>query len=548
MGGWEISAAELRSGGEWELLLAEALTISCLNSDHWDNECQADESVDDEIFTPESRSEMINAQMWRNIYLSATSHLMPAVALLRLGMGKVGRKPHPFSFHDNSQDPYDVAPLHFSERLAGTPYVSLSLAALINETLAVLARLCVEAEDSLTSTCYAIASHLVVDTKSFSDMEGIYSMRCAFTAFKRIREVAESSPKKDVKSVIPFLVDRMMHVVKKFSDENDKETAAKEFRRLNFFLGGTVLCQVDTVVGNSVDVFKILKLGMKELNDETVETYTWHDKDRQKMTIRDLVSLLCEDCLRATDKTRSLVTLMLSRVAFPETRSTINSSSIACDPLVIPSIIEAFNGVDKKKLKAVVLKDLPCLRGNSSLPPAGLNKELANLLSLLLYAREGPPYFERAKFVHDTLMMTFDSWKKINPVAKTHILSVLFAYATRFGSLLEVGSKLVENASEAKIPGEAEFISIFLASVRDLRAALQRVEIPVAAEVNIISHDKKKRNRRVEANGGVETPKSCSFIQKSGFHGQHWYHCKYLECFYCFSLNQSIQLSNVLFV
>ena len=31
IGGWETSTAELRAGGEWELLLAEALTTSCMD-------------------------------------------------------------------------------------------------------------------------------------------------------------------------------------------------------------------------------------------------------------------------------------------------------------------------------------------------------------------------------------------------------------------------------------------------------------------------------------------------------------------------------------
>jgi hypothetical protein len=45
IGGWETSVAELRAGGEWELLLSEALTNSCLD-------------VKEVLFDPESKRDL----------------------------------------------------------------------------------------------------------------------------------------------------------------------------------------------------------------------------------------------------------------------------------------------------------------------------------------------------------------------------------------------------------------------------------------------------------------------------------------------------------
>jgi hypothetical protein len=537
-GGWDISNAELRAGGEWELLLAEALTVSCLNTNQ--NQSEDDETQtkdpEDDSFSPEASSEMAKAQLWRIILMSATSHLVPAAALLRLGLGKVGRKPHPFAFHENNEDPYDVAPLHFSERLNNNGVVSYasssSLSGTVHETLTMLARLSIEAEDSLSITCHAIASHLVIDSNTFLDLEGLYSVRCAFMGLKHIREIVGSSPKKDVKTVLPFLVERLVSIVEEsgrgdnvISMIDTSGDSATKFRRLHYFLGGTATHLVDTVTNKSIDIFKILETGqLNELCENQADSYNFSHNSCKKKAVAELICSLCEDPLRANGRTRSRIALMLSRVGIIESQSVINSST-AKNTVVVPAIIEAFNKVDKKNLKSVVLKDLCGLRGSKS-PSETFRRDIASILCLLLFAQSDPK-FERAKFIHDTLMTAFDSWKKMDTSHRELTLKVLLTYGSFFNSFLEIGSKLIDSSGKVvtdnESSGEAELLSNYFVSIKNLQSVLMKGDqiLPRTCETNL--------ERIPDLEVSSDFPKSCSFTQKSGFHGQHWYHCKYMR-------------------
>ncbi len=533
MGGWEITDAELRAGGEWELLLAGALCISCLRTNETASVDQ--DSVENTLIDADSKAELAKTEVWRTVFMSATSHLVPAAALLRLGLGKVGRKPHPFAFHENDQDPYDSAPLHFSERLNGVAHVASSsgLRGTISETLSLLARLSIEAEESLSVTCHAVASHLVVDTETFLDLEAMSSMKCAFMGLKLVRRLAESSPKKDAKAVIPFIVERLVSLIE-HSGRGDIEISASlknsnfgKFRRLHHFLGDPVSCQLELIGNKSpIDVFKILRSKqIVEIYEGQIEAYKWTQVHSKESVIGELVSILCEDSLRANVRTRSLIALMLSRVGTMEFHSIINSNTKK-NSLAINALISSFNKVDKKRLKSFIVKDFCGIRG-SKLSSESFRRDVASILCLLLFSRASPK-FDKAKFIHDTLMAVFDSWKKINPLHREVTLKVLMTYGAFFNSIFEIGSKLVEvtgsRESRDAPNGEPELLSIYFAFIKNLQEALTKRHISASAS------KKKTKSRVLNADETLrhsKFPKSCSYIQKSGFHGQHWYHCKF---------------------
>ena len=534
IGGWETTDAELRAGGEWELLLAEALCVSCLKTNQNDDGHRKNILDVDPFIGPDSSSEMAKAQLWRTVFMSATSHLVPAAALLRLALGKVGRKPHPFAFHENDQDPYDSAPLHFSERLNGQEALasSSSLRGTVCETLSLLARLSIEAEESLSITCHAVASHLVVDTDTFTDLVAMSSMRCAFMGLKLIREIAESSPKKNAKAVIPFIVERLVSLVEYSGrggigmSTSRTNASSTKFGRLYHFLGDPSSCLVETIASKSpIDILKILK-GEKtnEICEDQVEIYKWSSSSSKENAVVELVSILCEDSLRANGRTRSHVALILSRVGIIESQSIFNLTTTK-RPLAIHALIQAFNKIDKKRLKSVVVKDFCGIRGGT-LSTETFRRDLASIFCLLLFSRS-PPKFEKAKFIHDTLMTVFDSWKKINRPNRELTLNVLMTYGAFFNSIFEIGTKLVELTGKVEPQdepnGEAELLSIYFAFIKNLQEVLTK------------RHKSYKNNLKsttLSTKGTTlpsEFPRSCSFIQKSGFHGQHWYHCKCLS-------------------
>lgn len=100
LSGWETSVPELRAGGEWELLLAEALTTACLDVKQYPEDVTEDvfESDDDpcsrlasaRVFNiddeklRQGHNSLKRAHLWRTILAAATSHMVPAAALLRM--------------------------------------------------------------------------------------------------------------------------------------------------------------------------------------------------------------------------------------------------------------------------------------------------------------------------------------------------------------------------------------------------------------------------------------------------------------------------------
>jgi len=532
IGGWETSDAELRAGGEWEILLAKALCVSCLNTNQKDDQINASE--DDPVICPESRSIMAKAQLWRTVFMSAISNLVPTAALLRLALGKVGRKPHPFAFHENDQDPYDVVPLHFSERVrGGETLISSSLRSSVCETLSMLSRLSIEEEESLSVTCHAIASHLVVDTNTFSDLESLYATRCAFMGLRYIHEITNSSPSKDAKSAIPFVMERLVSLIADHGRGNVGTTNtgmnadSSNFQRLYHVLGNPSKYLVDTIVNqSSIDIFEILKSRqLNKLCEVGADTYQWHHAMSKEKAVEALVSILCEETSNTNSRTRAHAAQILSHVGKIESKSIINLKTK--HSLVVPSLIKSFNRVDKRHLKSVVTKDLCGIRGNK-LQSKTFKEDIASIFCLLLFSQSSLK-FEKAKFVHDALLAIFNSWNKINVSDRELSLNVLLAYGSYFNTLFEIGSTLVELREQAEplhnSSGDVQLLSIYFAYIKNLQQFLTEKDK---------NSFKTKDNLQMSAKPSFEStilpsefPRSCSFIQKSGFHGQHWYHCTY---------------------
>ena len=539
IGGWETTDAELRAGGEWELLLAEALCVLCLKTNQNDGAHQKAVLEGDPSISPLASSEMAKAQLWRTILMSATSHLVPSAALLRMALGKVGRKPHPFAFHENNQDPYDSAPLHFSEHVnLVEAYTSSSLRNTVSETLSLLSRLSIEAEDSLSTKCYAVASHLVVNTNTFLELEAMASIRSAFMGLKLVRKIAESSPSKDIKADIPFIVERLVSLVEHCGkggtglSKSITSASPATFKTLHRYFGDPASFFIETIASKSpIDIFKILdSSNIKELCEDQVANLKWFDYGSKETAVYELVSLLCEDSLRANGRTRSHLALMLSRVGIIECESIINSTATK-NSLTIRAFIQSFDKIEKKRLKSVILKDLCGVRGGK-VQPDTFRKDIASILCLLLFSQSSLK-FDKAKFVHDTLMTAFTSWEKISRSNRELTLNVLIIYGALFNSIFEIGSKLVGPTggveSRVSADGEAELLSVYFASLKNLHAVLTRkhktgLKSTTKSLENITTLSSETKGKGTSS----EFPKSCSFIQKSGFHGQHWYHCKFL--------------------
>eukprot|EP00980_Cylindrotheca_fusiformis_P011048 scaffold2535_cov126-Cylindrotheca_fusiformis.AAC.10 len=540
-GSWEASSAELRAGGEWELMLAQAVAVSCLDVKYGSS--LLSDSARTDFSSRPGHEDMVAAQMWQSVLSNAVSHLMPAAALLRVGLGKGGRKPHPFCFHDKNLDPYDVDPLQFSEPLPNAVIASPSQKKTVLETISITSMIAAEGEDVLASQCHAVAAHLMVNTDSFSDLEGLNCIRSAVIGLKRIRKLADGCTKKDERlKIIPFIVEQLTSVVEEFS-----KTAASglksphEFRRLVAFLGTADACKMDSIVYNGARALDILGLADDLGLDEEEGNIYWTQKDLSSVGINMFVSVLFEDTLGANDRTRACFAMLLRQATSlefkPEPQSMENVPRV-----IVPGLIRAVNKISEKSLKAIVLHDFCSLTASMSitddLPDGRFREDLGTLFCFLLLAPPGQRTLDRCRSVLDTLLGSFDSWSNLRAADREPILETLFLYGCRFNSLHEIGSKLVARVSSmcdadeepTKTMGEVDLLTKLFGSVRDFRVALS-----ASAEETRTRSALRRSSKRVPkkllrekvggASGDTALPRSCSYVQRSGFHSQHWYNC-----------------------
>jgi hypothetical protein len=494
MDSWGFSPSELRACGEWDLLFAEAITLACLG-----NRNKKDSLV--------QCSNVVDSQAWIIIAVAAVNHLVPAAALLRMGIGHTGRKPHPFSLQETKADTRNVFPLRISEPLSGNLLASQSVTTTINDTLSLLATLSAKSNHSIASVCRAAATHLVCDTSSFSVLESICSIDGAFkTLWQIINFVGLSSKRHVKKDALSRVIERLISIIAQNGDIPLQKASPNSKQSGNYTLLYGYLCpsnvnSVETIVNTSVNAFQILKGGA---SDQTDDVKGW-----QATAITVLVKLLCDDSLHANCRSRGLCTLMLSRVGTLEARQILDSQ--LDEPFIRPCLITAFNGIEKKRLKPVIQKDLTGLRG-------GHSQELANVLSLLLTS-EGQLRFDCGRFVMESVLKTFDSWQRISFCSKTSIVSALVTYGAFFGYLSDVGKLLIESSSKKSAQSmEPLLLSLFFGSMLQLQALDADVE-DVASSSSVIKETKHLGPHEDAHNDNFQIPKSCTFIQKSGFHG-----------------------------
>lgn len=526
--GWEASTGELRAGGEWELMLAEALTIASFNAHDGPNLGYSSSS---DVSSLPGYEEIVTAQLWRYVLVNAVSHLMPAAALLRFGMEHVGRKPHPFCILENDEDPFDTIPLYFSERLSRQNAVTSIREKIAYETLSVLSRLCTEGDGSLTLTCHAVSTHLLVDSESFSHLEGLQYIKFAIMGLKHINNLVKGSPQKAEQiKVLPFVVERLISIIETFGKINMKDLPSSkspdEFQRLLAFFGGLRLCQIDTIVDSPIEALAVLSHGgISEIEEGGAND--WSLKALQCDALIYFVAALCKQSFNANEKTRVCLAGLISRIAELDV-STASLSSRNSTMIIVPAIIRSFNTVHEQKLRELVLHDFclsPTDKDLSADHLFSLRNDLASIFSFLLLTNPASVVFSKSKVLFDALIESFDGWTKSKMSDMEPILETFLLYGCKLNVLESIGSTLMPYlaARDENSIGERktlQLIAKFFGFLQELRDALTKDSVTDDAPRT------SERPKKAPSTQDILTfPRSCSYIEKSGFHGQHWYNC-----------------------
>lgn len=532
-GSWDASTPELRACGEWGLLLAQSLTNACLDMQYGSPYHATSAMV--QLAEHPGHEDMISAQLWRNVMAAAISNLMPAAALLRVGLGGAGRKPHPFCFQTKFNEDEEIASLEFSEELPKRVSTSFSQRAAVFDTISLLSHLSPQMCPELSSECRAVASHLLVETKSFADLVGIQSVTSAIGDLKAVQGLREntvggSEQSKNISLVTEMLSSVILKGSKMSGGDADwtKLAGSQDCHRLMALLGDSKKgFVVDTIVHKGIEPMQAF-IQAEQL--EPINVMHTPNYNLAAGVIEVLVRILCKDMYSASDRTREHVGNLLSaavhRDFFP--KESLGSLKI------VPTLIASFNVVDKQKLTSLVLKDLCCLSKNrvvkSDLLSLSFRQSIASVLCFLLLSTDGNSSFKYSRMIFDRLDNSLESWSSLSYEDRAPVVEVLLLYACRFNALKEVGSKLVGQSMKhigqfgqvEVASGEVRTLSNLFGYVCHLRESLsgKRKEVTQPCQLQNDAQPKLP-----EIASAITVPLACSYVQDSSFRTQHWYNC-----------------------
>lgn len=517
--GWEFSSAELRAGGEWDLLLAEALTLSGLDVKRYEDTDRSDRGLEglqmthaEQCSVELGQKHLRSAKMWQAIMRSAVNSMPPAASLLRMGICKVGRSPHPFNVMSNTSDPWDAAPLALAEDTPDNLSSFDHIGSRSNNALATLSSVAAYSDEAMSTVCHAVATQLVVDTKSFLDMENLQVTRLAMTALRRAIEQVGKVPNKtgQTTGVYPFVVERLLCVLEDRGRNTISGNDCEPYGVLRNMFGLTQ-CSIKTLQATPIKTSAILKF------DEASRT-TWIKSQEIEKTVGHLAVILCGSPIKATDKARAAAALLLDKLLTGEWDSESQQARNRLRNLLCRSI----DALPKDYLKDVLIKDLIEVEATKD----HVDFHVASLSRVLLFLVGAKQSFKGAKYIHDVLLDSLVSWGQQSPpigTAETAI-HVLLVLGCRFQTLPQIGSCILGISNEGADTGGSYRLSCAAAFFEFVQCLLDHFNKKSSLVVEE-SHQTTGSDEQPTQNQKVNFSRRCSFLEKTGYHGQHWYNC-----------------------
>ena len=526
--GWVASASEYRAGGEWELLLSDSLLASCvaLSTSSMEDEMRSKLAAltTGNTFGPWC-DELVLRSQWRRVCHSCVSHLMPAVSLLRfsLSLGK-GRQPHPLSLSTSSTGDESACVTFFNEEL---PEARLLMEdkgrTIIEKCLARVASLTTlhdGAKETLLA-CRAVACHVLIDSRSFLDMEAVHFIVATFSLLFQLQDVGKTLPEGRVDD-LRFLVGRLL--ARLGSCEASEIWSSREEIKSG--------CLVKTIASllddsneehlNSVGgLHSNLSLLGGDDASHSVELSTLRSR-----AVGSIVSILSDGSDLYDGTSRSCVARLLRQLAESDFRRAHEEPSVG-NHRILKAVAASLD--DVTDVTFVVRLLLPS-HADDAESASDLRADLCSTFAFAASVDHRGAGGVRA--VLDSLMSAVHEISRLD-IAKFDVLNLLFLLGAKFQVLDKLGNKLVAmlaKSSQSKEQEELDLIPIesLLHFVSDINEALKRGEVD--SEISNPSHkpaDSKKKDARKGGTSDADSPppRACTFVLRSGFHAQHWYNC-----------------------
>ncbi|KAI2506062.1 zinc ion binding protein [Fragilaria crotonensis] len=496
--GVEASCGEYRAGGDWEMLLSEALTGACTGCGMDDSDNNIWKSFD--VTSGESVGQVervfdayVLEERWLRIAQGVVSQLMPAAALLRFRQTAAnGRNPHPLSNNEGTQvlDPLLLTSNDKEMAEFACPRYTLTepLRFALLECLSFLARRSARSngDDLAKRSCFAAASNLLVDAQPCEDIEGIETISMVFDTIEAMQSILVAAQPIDdnYRTSIRHLMSLLIKVL---------QTRGKSPAMSKIIGRETDVLRIFACISSGT-IFVASVLGIARFEKEHLVD---DERALRERAIKGLVFVLCADDTFVEDESRAAVAAILGEIL--ELEVAIDSTSN--DPLAVRNTLQRIlSSLEGCRLQKFVELAYPERKetADCSLHASRTAIGVAKVLALVLC---GDTPGSSLKFCHAVFGILQKRLESVaTPLAsREHSLGVLFLYGCRLGSLDAIGASLIERLS-VNILHEPELIQMecLLSFVQGLRAARRDNAKSLALPTTQVKSKASKEGERVE--------------------------------------------------
>ena len=522
--GVEASGGEYRAGGDWEMLLSEALAGSCtgcgmddLDNNIWKSfDVTSGDSIDqrERVFDA-----YILEERWLRISQGVVSQLMPAAALLRFRQTAAsGRIPHPLSVGEGTGvvDPLLLTSStnEIAEFACPTHTLTEPFRLALLECLSFLTSRSARSngDDVAKRCCSAVASNLLVDAQPCEDVEGIEAISMAFDTIEAMQNFLRAKPHLEGTSLSSFrhLISMLINMLQtRGKSPGMSKLTGKESDAMRIF---ACISSGTNFVASVLGIARFEKGHL--FGDESAV------RDR---AVKCLVFVLCADDAFVDGKSRAAVADILGEIL--ELEVTIDSST--SDPRAIRSALQR----TLSSLKGSLLQKLVELAypeketADSCLLTSQTASGVSKMLALALSGDLEDMTLKFCRTVFDILQIRLETVETL-PESRESSLGLVFLYGCRLGSLDAIGASLIDRLSVGSLLEPALIqMECLLSFVQGLRVARRdnttSLELPGAQ----LKSKASKELDRIEMSGVShrEVARACSHVTRNGFFHQHWY-------------------------
>jgi hypothetical protein len=526
--GIESTSSEYRAGGEWEMMISEALVGACTgcgmeDSDYtiWKSFEVSPGKSDDKarrVFDAYTREER-----WLRISQGLVAQLMPATALLRFSAASgTGRDTHPLSVRESEKDSESLTFTSSADELKQFTKPSFSVTTGLKDALttcvALLARQSARCngDSGPKLSCTAVAANLLLEIQPFEEIEGIESLCMAFEALESL-QIAASTKKslgKDRMASFRLISDLLVSMIKVRGN-------SPELSKL--YSTDSAVIRLMTALGAGTR-FEASILGITHFDKDALVS----DGAMLSGALKSLTFVLCSDDSHIDTPSRARVASMLGEVV--QLEGQMNSESKSPN-MIRTALLKTLNSLDASRLKTLIVLAYPENTGNQEIDrqAADVAKGMSKILACVMSSgSDTAPSVKFCKKTFNQLKIRFD---RVSTVATSResSLGVLFLFACLVGSLDSVGSTIVakldvEGSDESDLVTMECFVTFVQGLRMNLTADVMSIDKPeyiskqgttppasevVVADLSDVSNTK--------------TPRACSHVLRNGFFQQHWY-------------------------